>query len=136
MKKNRQNILYYGGGFAALTVILLPSVTHAMVFKDLVNFILINIIERTIVPFLISLSVLAFLWGVLQYVRKGAGSEKAIEQGRNMMFYGLIGLAAIVSVWGLVRMVAYTFFTGMNPTEQIDSDIRDTERWDMFERGV
>lgn len=70
MKKNHRNILYYSGGFAALVAVLLPSVSHAMVFKDVVNFILINIIERTIVPFLISLSVLAFLWGVLQYIRK------------------------------------------------------------------
>ncbi|MEN9647924.1 MAG: hypothetical protein RLY57_728 [Candidatus Parcubacteria bacterium] len=67
----------------------------------------IRFIETLIVPLIMSLALLAFLWGVLQYIRKG-GDPGEREQGRQFMLWGVIGLAVMASVWGLVRILTNT----------------------------
>lgn len=58
------------------------------------------------IPLLLALSVLLFIWGVVQYFILGAGDEGKRTTGRVYMLYALIGLTAIVAVWGLVALVA------------------------------
>jgi hypothetical protein len=67
----------------------------------------IGSILNTIIPFLIVLGVLYFVWGVVQYVI--ASDEEAKKAGRNRMVFGIIGLVVIVGVWGLVGIVTRTF---------------------------
>ncbi len=64
-------------------------------------------ILNMIVPLLISLGVVYFVWGVITYVI--ASDEEAKKSGRNRIIYGIIGLAVIVAVWGLVGIVTSTF---------------------------
>ena len=67
----------------------------------------IGSILNTIVPFLIVLGVVYFVWGVASYV-VGA-DEEAKTKGRDRMIYGIIGLAVIIGVWGLVAILNRTF---------------------------
>jgi len=67
----------------------------------------IGSILNTIIPFLIVLGVLYFAWGVVSYVI--GGDEEAKTKGRDRMIYGVIGLAVIVGVWGLVGILNRTF---------------------------
>ncbi|MSU44910.1 hypothetical protein EXS45_01895 [Candidatus Nomurabacteria bacterium] len=67
-------------------------------------------ILNTIIPFLIVLGVLYFIWGVITYVI--AADEEAKKGGRDKIIYGVIGLAVIIGVWGLVAILNRTF----NPT--------------------
>ncbi|OGI94939.1 hypothetical protein A2917_01910 [Candidatus Nomurabacteria bacterium RIFCSPLOWO2_01_FULL_42_17] len=67
----------------------------------------LNRILNTIIPFLMTLGVLYFVWGVVQYVI--GGSEESKKKGREQIIYGLIGLAVIVGVWGLVNIITNTF---------------------------
>lgn len=57
-----------------------------------------------IVPLLIGLAVIAFLYGVLRFVFN-AGNEDARKQGKDFIIYGLIGIVVMISVWGLVFFV-------------------------------
>jgi hypothetical protein len=68
---------------------------------------IIMLIETRIVPLIMSLALLAFLWGILQYIRKG-GEPAEREQARQFMLWGIIGLAVMASVWGLVRILTNT----------------------------
>lgn len=61
-----------------------------------------------IVPILIGLAGVVFLWGVIQFIM-GAGDEEKRSKGRNLIIYGLIGLAVMVSFWGLVNIILGTF---------------------------
>ncbi len=70
----------------------------------------IGSILNTIIPFLMVLGVLYFVWGVVSYVI--GGDEEAKKKGRDKIVYGVIGLAVIVGVWGLVAILNRTF----NPT--------------------
>lgn len=63
-----------------------------------------------IIPILIVLGVVYFVWGVVTYFI--SGDEEAKKKGRDRIIYGIIGLVVIVAMWGLVGIVKNTF--GLN----------------------
>lgn len=74
-------------------------------FKDIIC--KMSEILNSLIPFLVLLGVLYFVWGVINYVI--ADEEEAKKKGRDRMVYGIIGLVVIVSLWGLVYIVVDTF---------------------------
>jgi len=60
-------------------------------------------ILNSIIPLLITLAVIYFIWGVIHYAI--ARDESAKTEGRGAMINGLIALMVIVSVWGLVNFI-------------------------------
>lgn len=71
----------------------------------------IGSILNIIIPILVVLGVVYFIWGVITYVI--SDDEEAKEKGRNRMIYGIIGLVVIVAMWGLVGIVNRTFGLGV-----------------------
>ncbi len=65
-----------------------------------------NILD-TVIPILVVLGVVYFVWGVVQFVI--STDEEAKAKGRSHMIYGIIGLVVIVAMWGLVGIVTKTF---------------------------
>lgn len=63
-------------------------------------------------------AVIVFLWGVFQFVMS-AGDDEARAKGRSHIIWGIIGIAVMVSVWGLVNFftssAALTGGTGTAP---------------------
>ncbi len=57
-----------------------------------------------LIPFIIGLAILVFLWGVLKFVT-AAGDEEARKTGRSFMIWGVVGIFVMVSVWGLVNFL-------------------------------
>ncbi|MCE9585039.1 pilin [Candidatus Nomurabacteria bacterium] len=72
---------------------------------------------NSIVPVLIALGVVYFIWGVVSYVI--SDDEEAKKAGKDRMIYGIIGLAVIVSVWGLVSILKNTFGLGGSNTNTV-----------------
>ncbi len=72
-------------------------------------------ILNSVVPVLIALGVVYFIWGVVSYMI--GGDEEAKKKGRDKIIYGIIGLAVIIAVWGLVKILTNTF--GVNNTTNI-----------------
>lgn len=62
---------------------------------------------NAVVPVLIALGVVYFVWGVISYVI--SSDEEAKKTGRNRMIWGIIGLAVIIAMWGLVGILTRTF---------------------------
>ncbi len=73
-------------------------------------------ILNTIIPFLIVLAVIYFVWGVITYMF--SGDDEAKKKGREMIIYGIIGLAVIIGLWGLVGILTRTF--GLNGAQEIN----------------
>lgn len=72
----------------------------------------------SVLPILISLGVIYFIWGVVQYMI-GDG-EEAKKTGKDRIIYGIIGLAIILSMWGLVNILVGTFgLKATAPTVQV-----------------
>jgi hypothetical protein len=60
-----------------------------------------------IVPALITIAVIYFIWGVISFMT--ASDEEAKKMGRTKIINGLIGLFVIVTFWGIVGIVQRTF---------------------------
>ncbi len=58
-------------------------------------------------------AVVWFLYGVFKFIM-ASGDEEGRTEGRKQMIAGIIGIAVIVSVWGLVTWVTST--TGLTNT--------------------
>lgn len=67
-----------------------------------------------ILPVLVAFGVIYFIWGIVQYFI--ADSEEAKKTGKDRIIYGIIGLAVIISVWGLVFVVTDTLGLSTNGT--------------------
>lgn len=67
-------------------------------------------ILNSLVPLLLALGVVYFVFGVVQYVI--AGGDEAKKKGRDHVINGIIGLTVIVALWGVVGLVVSTFDLG------------------------
>ena len=63
-----------------------------------------------LIPIVVGLAVLVFLWGVLLYVISKSGEDKAAA--RSYMIWGIVGLFVMVSVWGIVTVLSDAVFGG------------------------
>jgi len=82
-------------------------------FKSLVEDIFIGGILRPIVPLLIGLGVVVFIYGVLILMFSEGGEKK--EEGKQYMLWGIIGIFVMVSVWGLVNILSGSFQLNNTP---------------------
>ena len=62
---------------------------------------------NAVLPVLIALGVVYLVWGVVTYVI--SSDEEAKKTGRNRIIYGIIGLAVIIGLWGLVGLLKNSF---------------------------
>ena len=69
---------------------------------------IIDVINRLLVPVLIAIAFIVFLWGVFNYFILGAADEKKRIDGRQFVLWGIIGFVVIFSVWSLVNIVSGT----------------------------
>jgi len=64
-----------------------------------------NIVSKDLIPIAFALCLLYFFWGVAMYIRVFSGSEKAAEEGKRIMFYGVIALFIVSSIWGIIGFI-------------------------------
>jgi hypothetical protein len=63
-------------------------------------------ILNRLIPLIISLTLLYFLFGIFKMVL--AGGEQAKKEGKQIIAFGVIALAVMISVWGLVNLLRAT----------------------------
>ncbi len=73
-------------------------------------------IGNTATYLLVALAVIFIIWNVVIYMVKGGSDEEARGKARSAVIWGVVGLAVIVSIWGLVNILTNTFKT--TPTNQ------------------
>ncbi len=73
-----------------------------------------NIIEfsnSVLIPFIVGIGFLVFVWGVFQYFIAGGASDDSKEKGKNLMIYATLGFLIIIVFWGIINLLAD--FTGL-----------------------
>lgn len=65
---------------------------------------------NSVLPVLIALGVVYLVFGVVQYFI--GDNEEAKTKGKERIIFGIIGLAVIISVWGLVYILTDTLGVG------------------------
>lgn len=93
----------------ALALAALPFAAHAQASNNGLFGVLnrAHDLVNRLLPFVITLTLLVFLWGVFKFVLSGADMESR-KQARGFILWGLIALAIMVSVWGLVNLLIRT----------------------------
>lgn len=99
MTKNKKLTLAFG-------IMALPLFAFAATLQD--TFTTVKSILDIIIPIVLTIAVIYFFWGVGKYMLSTGDAEKQ-EEARGIMIYGIIGLFVMVSVWGLVQVLANTF---------------------------
>lgn len=72
-----------------------------------------TVILNPIIAFLFVAATAVFMWGLINFFF--IGEPKDQELGKKHIFYGLIGMFIMISVFGIMRLVANTI--GANPSE-------------------
>lgn len=57
------------------------------------------------IPVVMSIAALAFFWGVAKFIL-AAGDENAVKEGKQFMFWGIIGLVVMSSIFGIIALLA------------------------------
>lgn len=82
-----------------------------MTFKDFVgngSTGLIGAMNTLIVPVIFAIAFLVFAWGVIRYFFLHGGNEDKRTEGKQFMLWGILGLALLFSVWGVVNLLLST----------------------------
>lgn len=64
-----------------------------------------GIITGILIPLAFALALFYFFWGVAKYIRSDAGGEKAAEEGKRVMVWGIVALFIATSIWGIVSFI-------------------------------
>lgn len=57
-------------------------------------------------PIVVALALLAFFWGLVQYIFGGAAKK---DDAKTFMIWSIVALFVMVSVWGIVRFIGNAF---------------------------
>ena len=95
-------------------LVLFPQFAFAASCSTMPNDTLAEIISRgiclikdSLIPFGFALATLFFIYGVVSYVVKG-DDEEARKKGREFIVWGIIAMFVMVSIFGLVALLANT----------------------------
>jgi len=69
---------------------------------------IIGVLNTVVVPTIFALSFAVFVWGVVSYFFIHGGEEGKREEGRKFIFWGIIGMVVLFSVWGFVNIMLST----------------------------
>ena len=68
-----------------------------------------GIINNSIIPLLFALALVMFVWGVIKFFIINSDEEAKRAEGKQFMIWGIVALAVMLSVWGLVGILQTTF---------------------------
>lgn len=79
-------------------------------FEKLLKNIL-NFTNTVLIPFIIGIGFLVFVYGMFKYFIAGGADEEKRESGKQMMIYATLGFVLIIVFWGIVNLL--TSSTGL-----------------------
>ncbi len=92
---------------SAFALILVPTVTFAQ-FGGINDFLddISSFINGTLIPLVFGVALLVFIYGMFKYFILGGSDDGSREKGRNLMMWAVVGFVAMVSVFGIVNLIA------------------------------
>lgn len=67
---------------------------------------IIGFVNNTIIPFIIGIGFLVFVWGMFQFFIAGGANDEAKEKGKSLMVYATLGFVLIIIFWGIINLLA------------------------------
>lgn len=100
--------------YLSLIPIVLTSLTPLVAlaapqtFKELVDYLVT--IMNMLVPIIITAALVVYLFGISQSVLD-FGGDKGRDKMKSYMFYGILIIFVMVSIWGILNLLQDTFFS-------------------------
>lgn len=93
-----------GSSVLSLGVLGLPLLASAATLLN--TLALANTFLNAAIGLFITLAIVIFFWGLIKYL-VNVGEQKS--EGLQIMFYGVIAIFVMVSIWGIIRLLQSTF---------------------------
>lgn len=84
---------------------------------SLIDF-LSNVLANGVLPLLITLAVIGFVYGIVKYFLNPDNEEKR-KNGKEFMTWGLISLFVMVSFWGIINIFKASLTDGVSDEVKI-----------------
>jgi hypothetical protein len=72
---------------------------------------ILNFTNSVLIPFVIGIGFLFFVWGMFQYFIAGGSSDESKEKGKSLMISATIGFVVIIIFFGAINLL--TSSTGL-----------------------
>ena len=92
------------------SVVLGANVTTPTDFGGLVG-LFIDIIQK-LIAFVFALTFIVFVWGIAKGWIINGGQAEGVESGKNTFLVGVVVLAIMVSIWGILALLQNSVFGG------------------------
>lgn len=79
---------------------------------------ILDFINDVLIPFIIGIGFLVFVWGMFTYFIRGGADEEKQKEGKSLMIYATLGFVLIVVFWGVVNLLASS--TGLEDDKRLD----------------
>lgn len=70
---------------------------------------ILYIINYILVPILFAIAFIVFLYGIAKAYIFSHGEPEEVSKGHKLLLWGIIAFVVMISIWGLVNVVANTF---------------------------
>ena len=67
---------------------------------------IISFIDSVIIPFILAIGFLVFVWGIFQSFSLGGANDEAKESGKSLIMYAIAGFVVILAFWGIVNIIS------------------------------
>jgi hypothetical protein len=121
ISKNYLSLFSMKKALTVVALLALPFAASAQTFATnggLANYInsIINFVNSYVIPLIIAAAIVVLIWGIFKFFVLGGADEEARAKGQSLMIWGVLGLVFILSIYGIVNLVANTI--GLNQTGQ------------------
>ncbi len=98
-------------------ILCFPVHTYAQ-FGEIDTFFanLSGFIGNTLIPFIFSLALLVFLFGMYRYFIQGGASEEQRAKGKQLILWSIVAFVLMVSIWGIVNVLSEGLFGEFDDT--------------------
>ena len=102
------------------TAFLTPMLALAQ-FGEIDDFLsdISDFINNILIPLLFAIALFFFLYGVFKFTIQGQDDASQREDGRRYMIWAIIGFVVMVSVFGIVNLIANGL--GFSDDEELDN---------------
>mgnify|MGYP000874320306 CR=1 FL=1 len=66
---------------------------------------ILKFIDGVVIPFILSIGFLIFVWGMFKYFIQGGANDEAKESGKSLILYAIAGYVVILAFWGIVNIL-------------------------------
>ncbi len=73
-------------------------------FGDLLRTIL-TFTNTVLIPFIIGIGFLVFVWGMFQFFIVGGANDDAKEKGKSLMIWAVVAFVMIAILWGVINLL-------------------------------